>query len=106
MPLFREEKYNASALVSEISNADNTQTISAQSFMLIPHTNNISISQQTYNVEATVNGPRREKTCLRRVANNKGTDQPAHPRSLISAFVFRFLESITSKLATSEISTF
>ena len=54
MPLFREEKYNASALVSEISNADNTQTISAESFMLIPLTNNISISQQTYNVEATV----------------------------------------------------
>ena len=26
-------------------------------------------------------------------ANHKGTDQPAHPRSLISAFVIRFLES-------------
>ena len=39
-------------------------------------------------------------------ANNKGTDQPAHPRSLISTFVFRFLESIISKLATSEFSTF
>ena len=51
-------------------------------------------------------GPRREKTCLRRVANNKGADQPAHPRSLISAFVFRFLESIPLKLATIEISTF
>ena len=51
-------------------------------------------------------GPRREKTCLRRVANNTGADQPAHPRSLISAFVFRFLESITSTLTTSEISTF
>ena len=25
-------------------------------------------------------------------ANNKGADQPAHPRSLISAFVIRFLE--------------
>ena len=39
-------------------------------------------------------------------ANNKGTDQPAHPRSLISAFVIRLLESIISRLATSEISTF
>ena len=39
-------------------------------------------------------------------ANNKGADQPAHPRSLISAFVFRFLESIISKLATCEFSTF
>ena len=25
--------------------------------------------------------------------NNKGADQPAHPRSLISAFVFRCLDS-------------
>ena len=51
-------------------------------------------------------GPRREKTCLRRFANNKGADQPAHPRSLISAFIFRVLESIISKRATNEVSTF
>ena len=51
-------------------------------------------------------GPRRKKTCLWRFANNKGADQPAHPRSLISAFVIRFLESIISKLAASEISIF
>ena len=37
-------------------------------------------------------GPRREKTCLRTFANNKGADQPAHPRNLISAFVFAFLK--------------
>ena len=35
--------------------------------------------------------------------NNKGADQPAHPRSLISAFVIHFLESMISILATSEI---
>ena len=35
----------------------------------------------------TINGPRREKTCLRGVANNKVADQPAHLCSLISAFV-------------------
>ena len=35
-------------------------------------------------------GPRREKTCLRGLANNTGADQPAHPRSLISAFVIHF----------------
>ena len=29
----------------------------------------------------------REKTCLRGFVDNKGVDQPAHPRSLISAFV-------------------
>ena len=37
-------------------------------------------------------------------ANNTGADQPVHPRSLISAFFIRFLESIISKLATSEMS--
>ena len=51
-------------------------------------------------------GPRHEKTCLRRFANNKGADQPAHPLSLISAFVIHCLESTISKLTTSEISTF
>ena len=54
----------------------------------------------------SLTGPRREKTCLRIVANNTGADQPAHPRSLISTFVIRFLESIISRLATSEISNF
>ena len=49
-------------------------------------------------------GPRREKTCLQGFANHTGADQPAHPRSLISAFVIRLLESIISRLATSEIS--
>ena len=48
----------------------------------------------------------REKTCLRGFANNKGADQPAHPHSLISAVVILFLESIISRLATSEISIF
>ena len=49
-------------------------------------------------------GPRREKTCLRRFANNTGADQPAHSRSLISAFVICLLESIIYRLAASEIS--
>ena len=30
-----------------------------------------------------------QKTCLMPYANNKGADQPAHPRSLISTFVVR-----------------
>ena len=38
--------------------------------------------------------------------DNKGTDQPAHPHRLISTFVIRSLESITSKLAAGEISIF
>ena len=51
-------------------------------------------------------GPRREKTCLRGFANNTGADQPAHPSSLISTFVIRFLEIILRKLVTGEISSF
>ena len=35
-------------------------------------------------------------------ANNKGADQPAHPRSLISAFVVRCLDSIIPVLAIAE----
>ena len=45
-------------------------------------------------------GPRRKKTCLRGFANNTGAEQPAHPRSLISPFVIRFLECTMCKLAT------
>ena len=40
------------------------------------------------------------------VANNTGADQPAQPRSLISVFVIRILESTIYKLATGEISFF
>ena len=35
-------------------------------------------------------GPRREKPLSRGFTNNTGADQPAHPRSLISAFLFAF----------------
>ena len=50
------------------------------------------------------NGPRHEKNCLRGVANKKGADQPALPRSLFSAFVICLLETIIFRLAMSEIS--
>ena len=50
--------------------------------------------------------PRREKTYLPGFATNKGTDQFAHPRSLIRACVIRFSKSIISKPATDEISIF
>ena len=62
--------------------------------------------KDTCNVSNISNGPRREKTRLRGFANNTGADQPARPRSLISAFVFRFSESIICKLATGEILIF
>ena len=48
--------------------------------------------------------PRESQTSLH--ANNKGVDQPAHPRSLVSAFVFRSLESTTAQLETCKISKF
>ena len=51
-------------------------------------------------------GPRHEKTCLRGYSNNTGADQPAHPGSLTSPFVIRFLESIICKLDAGEISIF
>ena len=51
-----------------------------------------------------INGPRREKTYLQGFANNKGTDQPVHLCSLISAFVIHLMETMISNLATSEIS--
>ena len=40
------------------------------------------------------------------LANNKGPDQPAHLRRLISTFVIHFLKSIIYRLATSKISIF
>ena len=48
--------------------------------------------------------PGHEKICLMSYANNKCADQPAHPRSLISAFVFRCLDSIISLDSIAEIS--
>ena len=38
-------------------------------------------------------------------ANNKGADQPAHPRSLIGAFVVRCLDSIIPLVSISDISS-
>ena len=43
------------------------------------------------------------KPVFRGVANNTGADQAGHPRSLISAFVIRFLKSTIFNLATGEI---
>ena len=45
-----------------------------------------------------------EKMCLMSYANNKGADQPVHPRRLISAFVVRCLDSIISLDYIAEIS--
>ena len=39
-------------------------------------------------------------------ADSKGTDQPVHPCSLISAFICHFLQSMVSKIASYIVSTF
>ena len=43
------------------------------------------------------------RKCVLSVVNNKGADQPAHPRSLISAFLVRCLDSIISLDSIAEI---
>ena len=48
--------------------------------------------------------PGHEKMCLMSYANNKGADKPAHPRSLISAFIVRCLDTIISLDSIAEIS--
>ena len=53
----------------------------------------------------TIDEPRHAKTCLMPYANNKGADQLAHPRSLISAFIVRCLDSIIILVSISEISS-
>ena len=47
--------------------------------------------------------PGHEKTCLMSYANNKGADQPAHPRSLIDAFVVRCLDSVMSLVSVTKV---
>ena len=56
------------------------------------------------NVQIIPLEPGHEKMCLMSYANNKGADQPAHPRSLISAFVVHCLDSIISLDSIAEIS--
>ena len=70
------------------------------------YTTYISVGHFVLKLVRMIIGPRRKNTCLRGIANNKSADQPAHPRSLISAFDIHLLESIICKLATGEISIF
>ena len=57
------------------------------------------------NVKINAFEPGHEKMCLMSYVNNKGADQPAHPRSLVSAFFVRCLDSIISLDSTIEISS-
>ena len=49
--------------------------------------------------------PGHETTCLILYANNTGADQPAHSRSLISAFVVRCLDSVMFPVSVTKISS-
>ena len=60
--------------------------------------------QQYSNVQELSYEPGHEKMCLMSYANNKGADQPAHPHSLISAFIVHCLVSIIALDSISEIS--
>ena len=55
--------------------------------------------------EIHIHEPGHGKMCLMSYANNKGADQPAHPRSLISAFVVRCLDSVMSLVSVTKISS-
>ena len=70
--------------------------------MLLPYAF-YKASKSTFSWKHSIE-PGHEKMCLMSYANNKGTDQPAHPRSLISAFVVRCLDSIISLDSIAEIS--
>ena len=58
------------------------------------------------NVDMFLYEPGHAKMCLMPYANNKGADQPVHPRSLIGTFVVHCLASIMSLVSRSEISRF
>ena len=66
----------------------------------------IKIQMRLDSISYFIFGPGHAKMCLMPYANNKGADQPAHPRNLISAFVVRSLDSIISLVSRSEISRF
>ena len=74
-------------------------TAKAQASLCIP-----TVSPELSLFAHTINQPSHEKICLMSYASNKGADQPAHPRSLISAFVVCCLESIISLDSTAQIS--
>ena len=72
--------------------------------IFIPCKNISKVLKHSSIVESNSFEPGHEKMCLMSYANNKGADQPAHPRSLISAFVVRCLDSIISLDSITEIS--
>ena len=66
--------------------------------------NGFQTGEADFPVTVMSNEPGHVKMCLMPYANNKGADQPAHPRSLISVFVVRSLDSIIYLASRSKIS--
>ena len=70
------------------------------------HRGNIDVQCKAAVYTVLQPGPGQAKTCLMPYANNKGADQPAHPRSLINTFAVRCFDSAICILAISKVSRF
>ena len=91
IPTLLYPKFLDSYLVSEAEQTNLSPTWS--------HTPEDKFSRDVDRIE-----PGHEKMCLMPYANNKGSDQPVHLCSLISAFVVRCLDSKISLDSIAEIS--
>ena len=76
-------------------------------FCLNSHIANKQISHLVFLYVSWLNDPYNNSTATEKtslvICNNKGQDQPEHPRSLISKFVVCFLRRIIPRLASCEI---
>ena len=73
------------------------QTLASISFFNLKCCNCAVWQPQNITPYIHLHEPDHEKMCHMSYSNNKGADQPAHPRSLISTFVVRCLDSIISR---------
>ena len=76
--------------------------IKANTMEILTFYDNIKLAD----IEVHLNLSQAIRKCLMPYANNKGADQPAHPRCLISAFAIRCQDRIIPLVYISEISTF
>ena len=96
-----------SAQFSVLTSKEKTFPVCLTATICVFSLNTLNVTGQWYFPERRIqtNGPGHAKTCLMTYANNKGADQPAHPCSLITAFVVHCLDSIIPVLAITEISS-
>ena len=62
---------------------------------LLPNPLTFGSEKHQFSLNLVPYEPGHEKTYLMSYANNKSADQPAHPRSLITAFIVHCLDSIS-----------